>query len=407
MLRNRVMIEAFGTGQRIRGRRRRQHRPTLVVCDDLQNDGHIQSALTREHSRSWFHGMLMKAGTKRTTIVNIGTALHRECLAMELARTPGWQSRIFRAIENWPLNMPLWHEWEQIYSNVEDAAARQHARAFYETNRSQMDAGAVVLWPEEEDLYTLMCMRAESGRTAFDREKQSLPVHPDLCEWPEEYFGDFIWFDTWPDLPSEPRPSVSETGGTPRVRDGRDASTSPAHFCPSLQIKVIALDPSKGADSRHGDYSAFVMLGVAGDGTLYVEADLARRPMPNIIADGVELCRRFRPHVLGVETNQFQELLAAGFAQELKRQGLISTVPCSIENTTSKLVRIRRLGPLLAAHRLRFKADSPSTRLLVEQLKDFPLAAHDDGPDALEMALRLAEARLQPRYDDGLGNRLI
>ena len=63
VLRNGVTIEAFGTGQRIRGRRRRQHRPTLILCDDLQNDGHIGSAVQREHSRSWFHGTLMKAGT--------------------------------------------------------------------------------------------------------------------------------------------------------------------------------------------------------------------------------------------------------------------------------------------------------------------------------------------------------
>ena len=51
VLRNGVAIEAFGTGQRIRGRRRRAHRPTLIVCDDLQNDGHIRlgrrSATTR------------------------------------------------------------------------------------------------------------------------------------------------------------------------------------------------------------------------------------------------------------------------------------------------------------------------------------------------------------------------
>ena len=48
VLRNGVTIEALGTGQRIRGRRRRQHRPTLIVCDDLQNDGHIRSAVQRE-----------------------------------------------------------------------------------------------------------------------------------------------------------------------------------------------------------------------------------------------------------------------------------------------------------------------------------------------------------------------
>ena len=38
---------------------------------------------------------------------------------------------------------------------------------------------------------------------------------------------------------------------------------------------------------------------------------------------------------------------------------------------------------------LRFKADSPGCRLLVDQLMDFPLAEHDDGPDALEMCARL------------------
>ena len=110
-----------------------------------------------------------------------------------------------------------------------------------------MDAGAIVLWPEEEDLYTLMCMRVESGRTAFEREKQNSPVNPDLCEWPESYFDETIWFDAWP---------------------------------ANLAVKTMALDPSKGSDARRGDYSALVMLGVDRQGVLYVEADLARRPTP-------------------------------------------------------------------------------------------------------------------------------
>jgi hypothetical protein len=169
VLRNGVMIEAFGTGQRIRGRRRRQHRPTLIVCDDLQNDNHIQSALARERSRAWFHGMLMKAGTKTTTIVNLGTALHRECLAMELHRTSGWTSRLFRAIDEWPIHMPLWHAWEEIYCDIDRTKSAERARAFYDLHRAEMDEGAVLLWPEQEDLYTLMCMRAESGTTAFER----------------------------------------------------------------------------------------------------------------------------------------------------------------------------------------------------------------------------------------------
>jgi len=374
VLNNGVCIEAFGTGQRIRGRRRRADRPTLIVCDDLQNDGHIRSAVQREHSAEWFHGTLLKAGTPTTNVVNLATALHRDALAMELLDKPGWQCRVFKAIERWPRNMSLWNAWEAIYADVKNANYKKDAWRFYCGKAAEMNAGAVVLWPEREDLYTLMCMRAESGHSAFEREKQNSPVNPDACEWPQSYFDESIWFDAWPD---------------------------------NLRIKTIALDPSKGADARRGDYSAFVVLGIDRGGVLYVEADMARRPVPQIVADGVELFRNHRPDAFGIETNQFQDLLAGQFAEEFRRRGMLAARPVPINNRTNKLVRIRRLGPYLAGKQLRFKSDSPSTRLLVEQLTEFPIASHDDGPDALEMAVRLAaEQLLPPSAGDGLGDRL-
>jgi predicted phage terminase large subunit-like protein len=148
-------------------------------------------------------------------------------------------------------------------------------------------------------------------------------------------------------------------------------------------------------------------VGIDSNGVVYVEADLARRPTPQMVADGVALCSRFRPTAFGVEANQFQELLCGEFAAEFTRQGLHHIVPAAIHNQASKLVRIRRLGPYLSQRRFRLLARSPSTKLLVDQLRDFPAGAHDDGPDALEMALRLAEDVWRGRMrDDGLGNRL-
>jgi len=374
VLRSGAAIEAFGTGQRLRGRRRREHRPTLIVCDDLQNDGHIRSVVEREKSRSWFHGMLMKAGTPETNIVNLATALHREALAMQLAETPGWTSKTFRAIVRWPENMSGWAEWEAIYTDLARPHYERDARAFYEQNRLALSAGAIVLWPEVEDLYALMCMRAEGGRTAFEREKQNSPISPEACEWPESYFDESIWFDDWP---------------------------------AGLSAKLMALDPSKGTDARRGDFSAFVMLGVDGQGTVYMEADLARRPTPQIVADGVELLRRFQPDAFAIEANQFQDLLAAEFEAEFRRQGLLAARPIPLENQTNKLVRIRRLGSWLSTRRLRFKSGNPGTKLLVEQLREFPQGDHDDGPDAAEMALRLARQLLEGRaIHDGLGDRL-
>ena len=116
-----------------------------------------------------------------------------------------------------------------------------------------METGAELLWPEKEDLYSLMRMRVDEGRTAFEREKQNSPIDPERCEWPEEYFDHHIWFDQWPE---------------------------------QLQMRVVALDPSKGADARHGDYSAYVLLGVDQHGVLHIEADLARRPTPQHGAAG-------------------------------------------------------------------------------------------------------------------------
>jgi predicted phage terminase large subunit-like protein len=373
-LANGVVIEAYGTGQSIRGRRRRAYRPTLIVCDDLQNDSHIASPAQRDASRRWFHGTLLKAGTAQTNVVNLATALHREALALELHQSAGWISACFPAIGTWPINMDLWERWESIYCDLDRPDAGQRAADFYNQHQAEMDAGAVVLWPAVEDLYTLMRMRVESGRTAFEREKQGSPVDPDLCEWPDAYFAEHIWFERWPD---------------------------------ELLIRAIALDPSKGRDAHRGDYSAYVMLGIDPRGVIYIEADLARRPTPQMVADGVALCARFRPTAFGVEANQYQELLCGEFAAELARRGLTFVVPAAIHNHANKLVRIRRLGPYLSQRRLRFLARSNSTRLLVDQLRDFPAAAHDDGPDALEMALRLAEDVVHgANNDDGLGDRL-
>jgi predicted phage terminase large subunit-like protein len=176
-----------------------------------------------------------------------------------------------------------------------------------------------------------------------------------------------------------------------------------------LQVKVVALDPSKGQDARRGDYSAFVLFGLDRQGLLYVEADLARRPTPEIVATGAEICRGFAPHAFGVESNQFQELLAGEFEAEFQRRGIVNVQPWSMDNRVNKLVRLRRLGPYLSARRLRFKANSPSTRLLVDQLREFPVGDHDDGPDALEMAIRLAGdllGQIHGGVGDGLGDRL-
>lgn len=141
------------------------------------------------------------------------------------------------------------------------------------------------------------------------------------------------------------------------------------------------------------------MVTVGGDGVVYVDADLAIRNTAVICDTALELQRQFNADWFGVETNQFQQLLA----DELIRLSSERAIPiplCEIDNRVNKMVRIRRLTPLLAQRQIRFKGDSPGARLLVEQMRDFPNGDHDDGPDALEMAVRLAIELLS--WDDDL-----
>jgi hypothetical protein len=358
-----VEIEALGTGQNIRGRKNCAQRPTLVVLDDPQDRKHLQSAAQRQADWAWLTQDLLNVGTPHTVYLAAGTALHREAVVDRLMQQPGWQGRRFAAIEAWPANMHLWQHWEALYTNPRDPLRQQHAEAFYRAHRRDMHRGAVVCWPQREDLYTLMKLRADIGRTAFEAEKQGQPHHPELCEWPPEYFEDAVWFDTWP---------------------------------PRLAVRTMALDPSKGREAGLGDYAALVRVGIDTSGLAYVEADLRREPVERLVRRAAEQCAEFAPDGFGCEATAWQELLAAAIEAEFQRRGMLAARCVPIDNPEPKLVRIRRLGPWLAQRRLRFKSGSPGTRLLVEQLQDFPLADHDDGPDALEMALRLAARLLAP-----------
>lgn len=182
-------------------------------------------------------------------------------------------------------------------------------------------------------------------------------------EWDAACFPASMWFDEWP----------------------RE----------ELKFVVIALDPSKGKDAAHGDYSALVALARGRDGKLWIEADLARRPTPRIVADGIEFARRVQDETglpldgFGCESDQFQELLADQFVQQSRTAGFALPIYKMLTGGVAKEVRIRRLSADITGGNVRFRA-TPGTRLLVRQLQDFPVADHDDGPDALEYARRLA-----------------
>lgn len=83
----------------------------------------------------------------------------------------------------------------------------------------------------------------------------------------------------------------------------------------------------------------------------------------------------------------FQELLINQLKDRMRQQGRYFRIR-ELKQTQEKNVRIGSIHPLVTSGLLQF---SRRHTTLMEQLKQFPGAAHDDGPDALEMAVRMAQ----------------
>lgn len=156
-----------------------------------------------------------------------------------------------------------------------------------------------------------------------------------------------------------------------------------------VALRVMGLDPSKGKDEK-SDYTALVMVKLTRDGHVYVDADIERRDLTTIATITVDQAFHFQPCGIVVETNQFQELLVAELKAIVSRRGIEMFPVYEFNNHANKITRIRAmLTPYLARGELHFKRHSHGARRLVQQLKEFPTGRHDDGPDALEMTIRL------------------
>jgi predicted phage terminase large subunit-like protein len=102
----------------------------------------------------------------------------------------------------------------------------------------------------------------------------------------------------------------------------------------------------------------------------------------------IELQRRYRCQVWAVESVQFQEFLRTELVKRSAQAGV--PVPAkSVIPHTDKGLRIEALQPHCANGLILFRADQGE---LLDQLRHYPDADHDDGPDALAMLWDLCQA---------------
>ncbi|MFZ6655653.1 phage terminase large subunit [Undibacterium sp. TJN19] len=344
---NDVKVEVFGSGKKIRGRRHGPHRPDLVIGDDLENDENVRSPEQRDKLMTWVLKSLLSLGPADDSldVFIIGTILHYDSVLSRLINNKLWRGRKFKAVEQWPEDMEAWDRWTEILLNEGEEVALDFYRA-----HPGIEIGAKICWPGGTTFYKLMIKRARDGKEAFDSEQQNDPVSGE-----DAPFANCIhfWVNRLPEW-----------------------------------LFFGACDPSLGKQGRSRDPSAILVGGMNRETGVMdvVEASIKKRLPDRIIEDVIAYQIAYRCLLWGIEAVQFQEFMRT----ELVKRSAARKIPVparAIIPSTDKILRIEALQPHMANKLIRIH----STHLtLQDQLRHFPKADHDDGPDALQMLWMLA-----------------
>lgn len=319
---NDVRVKARGRGQRLRGLKHKQHRPDLVILDDLENDLNVRNPEIVQQILDWVQSAVYPAIEAHGHLLIIGTILKQKSALHVMLTSPG-----------------------EPYCNFE----RRIYRALNEDGTS--------LWEARHPAARLRLQKQIMGSTAFNREKMNEPA-PEGGMFKEEWIH---------------------------------------YYHPgSLKDRELAVvgffDPSLESGSS-ADYKAVVTVGYApAEQVFYVlDAFIQKTTLEQTLRAIFNRHRERGYEVFGVEDNLFQRLLLKEFDNLGRELGLLLPIK-GVTHRLAKETRVAALSPLLERGKIRFIRGHSDQELLIEQILYFPSKTlHDDGPDALEGAVRLAQ----------------
>ena len=364
-------LKAFSFGGAIRGTKHHGIRPTKVLMDDSEHPERVRSPGMRAKTWEFLVKDVLKCGSRCTIYRMVGTVLHPESMLEVILNSPGWQSRRWKSIEKWPTNLALWDRCKRLWADLSDPDREATARRFYQRKRVEMDAGAVVLWPEHEPLYDLMVMRWADGEAAFSFEKQNEPLDPT-----RQIFTP----DTFPRCQFEGQTITTSSGRVVNLRACKLA---------------VWLDPRASENIKRNDYAgcALVAREIATGQTFVLSVLLERAGTDTQLSWLWMLFERYPQAAYGYEDNGFAVLIGKLLeheraARRTARKG--DQMPlqgyCSKEN---KMDRIISQQPKIDLGWIEFADTLPG--LLLDQYRAIPTGTHDDGPDAVERAIWLLD----------------
>lgn len=356
VFKNYATILAKGVGARMRGLKYRDKRPDLAILDDPESPETADTFLKRRRHKRWFGGTFMGLGASNWDLYVIGNLPHHDCLLADLLRDTEWNSKLYRAI-----NRELDPEGER-----------------YPIGNTQSDGSA--LWPEEWSLERLEAYKREPnvGALGFAREMMNDPRDEE-----DKVFNltDFSFFDfTFPD------------------------------DLKKYRMIAATMDPAGGekpSDVKRGkrDWCAGVIGGLQKDGTIDIFDAFLTKGTPDIQMDEMlDRYQLYRMKVIGIEENMFKNLYGPTFHERAKGRKLYPSIK-TLTNTANKISRIMGIQPAVTNKTVRFARHlQEKVPHFFAQFDEFPGADFDDGPDAVEMLIRLFEKKKMSGRPTGVGS---
>jgi hypothetical protein len=190
-----AIIRVAGITGRIRGMKYkrpdgRSVRPSLVVIDDPQTDESARSLSQCEHRESILAGAILGlagpgrkiSGIMPCTVIRPGDMADS---ILDPSKHPEWNGERTKLVYSFPSNTRLWQQYAEL--RADGFRSGDHGKAateFYRERRDEMDAGAVVAWPERFNPDELSAIQHAMNlklrdEAAFQAEYQNEPL-PDV-----------------------------------------------------------------------------------------------------------------------------------------------------------------------------------------------------------------------------------
>jgi len=327
-------ITAISTEQSMRGLRHNQHRPDLIIGDDVEDLASTKTREGRNKTYQWLTGEVIPAGDRETRLVIVGNLLHEDSLMMRLKEDIE-KDRIAGVFKSYPLIL-----------------------------------GETILWPGK---YPAMKAVEEEKRKAANefawQREYLLNIVPD-----EEQAIHREWIQYYDEVPQyhyifvDPYQSVRSHQ---EIRIGVDPAISKEDAaCYTAMVPGLLYETKKSDYAFEGDYILYILPNIVNKKMDFPETVETCK----VLNGNYKTVNEYCPPIFVVEDVGYQKALP----QQLEVNGL--NVKCVRPGSQDKRSRI-----VLTAHHIKTgKVLFPrkGAERLIQQLIHFGVEKHDDLADA-------------------------